>query len=43
MCALIAPLACFVQIVVSAAVDSPCSVVARRRTIRSYAGTVAVK
>ncbi len=37
------PLACLVQMTVSGAVDSPCSVAARRSTIRSYSGTVAVK
>lgn len=43
MCAPITPLACLVQIVVSGAVARPWRVVARRSTILSYAGTVAVK
>jgi hypothetical protein len=37
------PLLCLRQMTVSAAVDRPWRVVARRRTIRSYSGTVAVK
>ncbi len=43
MWAPISPLECLVQIVVSAADASPWMVVARRSTMRSYAGTVAVK
>ncbi len=37
------PLLCLVQMVTSWAVESPWRVVARRSTMRSYAGTVAVK
>ena len=43
MWAPISPLVCLVQIVVSGGGARPWSVVARRSTIRSYAGTVAVK
>ncbi len=37
------PLVCLVQTVTSWAVDRPWIVVARRSTMRSYSGTVAVK
>ena len=43
MWAPITPVECLVQMVVSGADVSPWIVVARRSTIRSYAGTVAVK
>ena len=43
MWAPISPLECLRQITVSAAVARPWIVVARRSTIRSYSGTVAVK
>ena len=43
MWAAISPLVCRRQITVSGALARPCRVVARRSTIRSYSGTVAVK
>jgi hypothetical protein len=43
MCAPISPLVCRRQMTVSDAPASPWSVVARRKTMRSYSGAVAVK
>jgi hypothetical protein len=43
MCAPMMPLVCLRQITVSGAPARPWMVVARRSTIRSYCGTVAVK